>query len=259
MTHRVRRNRPGFTLIELLVVIAIIAILAAILFPVFAQAREKARQATCLSNLKQIGVGYLMYAQDYDETLMRAAVTSGSVTYYWWASWDGSVRDDTKGLLYPYMKNHQVQACPSFRSDLRTSLGLTGYGYNYVYLSPSTYDSNWNEVPVPVTFAQAQHPSDTVLMADCARYRTWGSGAPVFEGNAYLDPPSNSFPGAAARHNGMTDVVWLDGHGKAVKPLYHPAGSTFGYGNNADDFIRHGLGDIDRDGNFQTDELFSLQ
>src|SRR5690349_4121179 len=70
--HRKERIEKGFTLIELLVVIAIIAILAAILFPVFAQAREKARQTTCLSNTKQMGLGLMMYAQDYDETMTPA-------------------------------------------------------------------------------------------------------------------------------------------------------------------------------------------
>src|SRR5437899_22610 len=78
--RRTCMRRTGFTLIELLVVIAIIAILAAILFPVFAQARDKARQATCLSNCKQIGLAHMMYAQDYDETFSPSRYNSGSCT-----------------------------------------------------------------------------------------------------------------------------------------------------------------------------------
>src|SRR6186713_437363 len=93
------RNRTGFTLIELLVVIAIIAILAAILFPVFAQAREKARQASCVSNLKQITIGQLMYAQDYDETLVT--------------SWARGFPGDFNFFVQPYMKSLQVLHCPS--------------------------------------------------------------------------------------------------------------------------------------------------
>jgi prepilin-type N-terminal cleavage/methylation domain-containing protein len=78
-----RRHTCGFTLIELLVVIAIIAILAAILFPVFAQAREKARQATCLSNVKQIATSYFMYAQDYDERYTQNRYDNGANHYTW--------------------------------------------------------------------------------------------------------------------------------------------------------------------------------
>jgi prepilin-type N-terminal cleavage/methylation domain-containing protein len=78
------KQRRGFTLIELLVVIAIIAILAAILFPVFAQAREKARSAACLSNLKQVGMATRMYSQDYDEVLVPNYLYSSPTTYQWW-------------------------------------------------------------------------------------------------------------------------------------------------------------------------------
>ena len=114
------RNR-AFTLIELLVVIAIIAILAAILFPVFAQAREKARQTSCLSNLKQIGLGANMYSQDYDERLMPS-----------WLCYiqnaDGSCNNDspTPGagqnwtwttLVQPYVKNRQIMKCPSAKDE----------------------------------------------------------------------------------------------------------------------------------------------
>src|SRR5438067_823147 len=105
-------KRRGFTLIELLVVIAIIAILAAILFPVFAQARAKARQTVCLSNVKQIGLGQMMYTQDYDETYTLDA----------WSTFGGDPfrpcsRDNpyirAEGKLAPYIKNTEIYGCPS--------------------------------------------------------------------------------------------------------------------------------------------------
>src|ERR671914_167689 len=91
------RSAKGFTLIELLVVIAIIAILAAILFPVFARARENARRASCQSNLKQLGLGIMQYSQDYDERLVH--------TGYDEASW--------RIRIFPYVKSAQIYFCPS--------------------------------------------------------------------------------------------------------------------------------------------------
>src|SRR5690554_3780891 len=93
--------KRGFTLIELLVVIAIIAILAAILFPVFARAREKARQTSCLSNLKQMGLATLMYAQDYDERYNLAYTSTAIGTLHW------------PILLEPYHRNAEIYECPS--------------------------------------------------------------------------------------------------------------------------------------------------
>src|SRR6056297_1773437 len=103
-----RHNRftTGFTLIELLVVIAIIAILAAILFPVFARAREKARQTSCLSNLKQIGLAEKMYESDYDEV-------TGSYSSHPGAAADYSYHD----IFDPYLKNDQIKLCPSDDRD----------------------------------------------------------------------------------------------------------------------------------------------
>jgi prepilin-type N-terminal cleavage/methylation domain-containing protein len=114
MVHR-RTPGRGFTLIELLVVIAIIAILAAILFPVFAQAREKARQASCFSNMKNLGLAVTIYAQDYDESLPM---------------WHWARRSQPQPLIWyhaikPYTKNLGVFVCPS---DKRKSLDLSGWG-----------------------------------------------------------------------------------------------------------------------------------
>src|SRR6266705_1766193 len=113
--HRARGR--GFTLIELLVVIAIIAIIAAILFPVFAQAREKARQAACASNLRQIGMAFAMYTEDYDERLpdrrdLKLSLPGG---YRPWHSWPASdPRAGWAAIVFgPYIKNDQIWACPS--------------------------------------------------------------------------------------------------------------------------------------------------
>ena len=113
-------RKRGFTLIELLVVIAIIAILAAILFPVFARAREKARQASCASNLKQYGLAFLMYAQDYDERLPR--YRQGTSSPSCGVSWQDQVE--------PYIRNRQIVVCPS------TGNVNTSYGVNLYHVSP---------------------------------------------------------------------------------------------------------------------------
>jgi len=131
-----RRERAAFTLIELLVVIAIIAILAAILFPVFAQAREKARSASCLSNMKQLGLAFMMYSEDYDERYPNSGLERqcGAINYgtpgaaltadeqyngilsHWVPSGGWSAHpgwDARKGAIYPYVKNIDVYHCPS--------------------------------------------------------------------------------------------------------------------------------------------------
>ncbi len=112
------RGERGFTLIELLVVIAIIAILAAILFPVFGRARENARRASCQSNLKQLGLGMMQYTQDYDEKLP-------SFSFYL----QNTVSVDWSLMIQPYLKSMQVMACPSDSGSV-TFTNLPGYGQN---------------------------------------------------------------------------------------------------------------------------------
>ncbi len=249
--------RNGFTLIELLVVIAIIAVLASILFPVFGRARESARKTSCLSNLKQIGLGWMQYSQDYDEKLMLTLTRQPGKAFYWWGSYDGTTFRPEEGPLQPYMKSAQIQACPSFDNKLRTELGLTGYAYNDTYLGGVTYpEPSYTETFNPVSLASIQSPAETVVMADSARLNTM-SGAPVLEGNTYLSTPSSDYPALHGRHNGMANVLWADGHAKAAKPVYRTG--AFGYGAPGEVYSQNNLGDLDRDGNLATNELFDLE
>jgi prepilin-type N-terminal cleavage/methylation domain-containing protein/prepilin-type processing-associated H-X9-DG protein len=140
MNHH--RSRKGFTLIELLVVIAIIAILAAILFPVFAQAREKARQSSCQSNLKQIGTAIKMYVQDYDEQGLQYWYTSGG---------PGGTFPNWMEMVLPYSKNDKVFMCPSAPVDPNSYVtptdcsGGTGRKVTATYCYPAwTHYSYWN-------------------------------------------------------------------------------------------------------------------
>lgn len=252
--------KKAFTLIELLVVIAIIAILAAILFPVFAQAKEAAKKTQSISNLKQIGLAWTMYATDHDDMLMRVSVNGPgpSKVTYWWGSFDGTTLREEEGLIYPYTKGKGVQQDPSFPRGLRSVVGFTGYGYNYNYLSPSTYaPPTWEETAVPVNYSQIGQVSETVAFAACARINNWSFSTPTLEGNTYLEPPSSAYPAFQARHSGKGTILWVDSHANVRTPVWRSG--TFGYGYNANDFNKNQLGEIDKDGNLATDELFDLE
>lgn len=201
-------KRKGFTLIELLVVIAIIAILAAILFPVFAKAREKARQTSCLSNLKQLGLGFLMYAQDYDEKMMRIGLQCAG------ESPQACINQFAR--VYPYLKNHQILTCPSgsnnnCNDDQGNAVGIWAVAMpnnvNNGWLPRGTflqYGTGETEVRLPAKLAQYDRPANTILLADAY------SGVMCY----WSVPRWARF---SPRHNEGANFCYADGHAKWLK------------------------------------------
>jgi len=214
------RNKNAFTLIELLVTIAIIAILAAILFPVFARARENARRSSCMSNLKQMGLAFMMYAQDYDETFpinkANDTVLHGFTDTCFWV-----VR------VYPYTKNSQIFVCPSSKYGTDTAYVLTynipelggnirlagGRNYNYgVNESVITYSNS--VIPTPVKLSAIGSPSVLPLAFDC----TAGSAYNIWriinaDDSNTLNPPTQIVD-SDARHVNGSNILYCDGHVK---------------------------------------------
>lgn len=230
LSFKHKSNRTAFTLIELLVVIAIIAILAAILFPVFARARENARRASCMSNLKQIGLGVMMYAQDYDENIPRANVcgpqlldtgvqsnstascTGGTYYHLWWH------------IIYPYVKSTQVFICPSTSSTWNgnyypTTSGGTSY---------ASYGYNQN-LSAGLALAAIPQVAITPFLADSTYYLTNAlntctstqagitamgqSGTVVctsFSSGKNADPPN-------PLHLDTFNMLFVDGHAKSQR------------------------------------------
>jgi prepilin-type N-terminal cleavage/methylation domain-containing protein/prepilin-type processing-associated H-X9-DG protein len=224
---RADSSQRGFTLVELLVVIAIIAVLAAILFPVFARARETARKSACASNLRQLGAAVQLYVQDYDGHFFPHWYQSPT---YWFGRVDTSVSPPvvlkSAGLLQPYLRNHEVQRCGSFTPDLYTYGGATaGYGYNQVYLaSPdpgdwSTYGSRG------IHEALLERPAECAVFADSAQLDAWTYDPPRLLEVLSIFPPSSTrgpgweYPVVHFRHNGAANVVYADGHVRAVQPV----------------------------------------
>jgi len=274
----INRKPSGFTLIELLVVIAIISILAAILFPVFAQARENARKASCLSNLKQMGLAWIMYSQDYDEKAVPSGSDNVQVTgpslgpdenILWCGFADfrhmtTPVPDPTKSPMWPYMKNAQFIGCPSADNLTASYWGVSQYGYNIVYIGgygnfvknnlgsidPATIPGS---TLTPASLASIARPSETVLFGDSAY--AYGTDMQRYP---FLFPPSfgSQWPNGEshARHNGMTNVVFADGHAKTEKIYYSSATSdASGKANN--------VGYLSSTGNpdDQTDSMYTNQ
>jgi prepilin-type N-terminal cleavage/methylation domain-containing protein/prepilin-type processing-associated H-X9-DG protein len=218
-------KRRGFTLIELLVVIAIIAILAAILFPVFAKAREKARQSSCLSNLKQLSLGMLQYAQDYDERfVIRSSgwlggaygvnpVVPGAPDFNWHATL--GYQDSWPNKIHAYIKNVQVYRCPSTSTSscMGVDYGIADNGFR----SPNTRVALFNQTPPPA-MAMFTRPAETMMLSE--------NKAGV--NPAYLLDPT--YYACDPRHNEGGNVAFVDGH---VKWFRFESGSLQSYGFNA--------------------------
>ncbi|MDR3706811.1 MAG: DUF1559 domain-containing protein [Capsulimonadaceae bacterium] len=224
--------KKAFTLIELLIVIAIIAILAAILFPVFATAREKARQSSCLNNLKQIGLAFIQYCQDYDETTPYACYGSSP------CGSSGASSTTAGYLLNPYIKTAAVWRCPSdsvATAPVATS-GTGGgwnnvsYAYNFYFMllsKPCSTDSSPQNL-TPLQISQLQTPSSDMvfsgawaggtnvswywLIDNVGNFGSRMEGSPnanMYNGSAYV-----ACPELATGHSNGGNASYADGHAK---------------------------------------------
>lgn len=219
---RHRKNVRGFTLIELLVVIAIIAILAAILFPVFAQAREKARQAACLSNMKQIGTGLIMYCQDYDEMLPGNAFTAPNNTAgdagpnptYPLGFMEPSAGRNWARDTQPYIKNLQVLKCPN--SVPRSSAGA-GSAYEETNL-PGGGNTSYllNGIISSRPLAAIPAPADIIFVHEYKYISRVSQVRPHPDGANYRQYNHQFYD---IQHSGGANILSCDGHAKWQKKV----------------------------------------
>jgi prepilin-type N-terminal cleavage/methylation domain-containing protein/prepilin-type processing-associated H-X9-DG protein len=219
------KKQMGFTLIELLVVVAIISILAAILFPVFARARENARRASCASNMKQIGLAMMQYSQDYDEKVLASALS------YYHVRPDGTASTTAlwPDLVQPYIKSIQVFNCPS-SDKAYTGGGAGGLPFGYNYRKPSTCSSNCgvdmggNTGVGGASLAAIDDPSGTIAIVDAVYYlvrldhNNFTREQAVSASECQPSGGSDNFAGCVqARHLDTVNTLFVDGHVKSMQ------------------------------------------
>jgi prepilin-type N-terminal cleavage/methylation domain-containing protein/prepilin-type processing-associated H-X9-DG protein len=240
-------KRKAFTLIELLVVIAVISILAAILFPVFARARENARRSSCLSNMKQLGLAMMMYVQDYDERFTPAwtsgpfiqpdGVLNGNASR-WWIK------------LFPYMKNTQIMNCPSSSIDWRGNNYTSNLAYGLNFMKPIWSGSGLgipSGAPLGPNIAEngvagaslgaIEDASGTVLIVDSTsdviELSRLATASDALNTAQTLDStyPAQGIQNIRARHLETINTLFIDGHVKSMnwKVLVGTPGQSYKY------------------------------
>ena len=215
-------SRSAFTLIELLVVIAIIAILAAILFPAFARARENARRASCQSNLKQIGLGFIQYSQDYDERLLAGSVPVNTGFVYLYDSYFYYDYCGWAGQIYPYVKSRQIFVCPddNFNPVSAYYPAAKASIVSYANNIRTTYDSNGTTASSLSAFTS---PTSTIQL-----YEGSGVNTDVTRPDELFSAADDKVNGGGARTTGVylrhdptigsLNYLCADGHVKYVHP-----------------------------------------
>lgn len=224
----------GFTIVELLVVISILSLLMSILIPMLARARGLAKTAVCTSNLRQLGMAFILYANDYDDYTMP---TLGQSRTYWWGQILSDGIDHTKGFVWPYLQSalakNSAYECPSQRYGSYQLQGkppgepdhpkwiTSTYGYNGYYLCPpasgwrNIKDRPWQKITT------VRGPSYVITFADTLINLDLAGKSPVLKNVALLDPPylyktsgweKNLCPTTCFRHKDKANVVFVDGH-----------------------------------------------
>jgi prepilin-type N-terminal cleavage/methylation domain-containing protein/prepilin-type processing-associated H-X9-DG protein len=212
---RTHSHGHGFTLIELLVVIAIIAILAAILFPVFAQAREKARQTSCLSNTRQYGTATMMYVQDYDETFPFSANINNNqcVSSFYWS-------------VAPYVKNNQITQCPSEPRAIEAAKVLAIPQFGMMPCSNTPPFTSYSVNGMVFKTGPAFVPNSTPLAL--AGLTLPAESIMFYDGNVAFSPDfSRQMQVIQGRHSETANVAYADGHSKNVKTTLAGTASQF--------------------------------
>ncbi|MDO8683712.1 MAG: prepilin-type N-terminal cleavage/methylation domain-containing protein [Armatimonadota bacterium] len=241
--------RHGFTLIELLVVIGIIALLAAILFPVFASAKSCAKKAQCISNLRQLATACQMYADEYDGRYVPAAADMFGNNQCRWHGWrpeDGSEFIPRKGPLWQYLgRSGGLKVCPSLReyvakdSPNNFEANGGGYGYNYAYVGGTYYKRGFSAdaAAIASSASDIKNPRKTIMFTDAAiaspNVNEYSFCEPVYgvgENNTTL--PFHMTPTIHFRHNGRVNVVWCDGHVTSEQMSFTMEGANIYGGSN---------------------------
>lgn len=225
--------KKGFTILEIIICLVVIFTLVAILFPVFFLARNYSKRTTTLSNIKQLGVAWTMYYNDYDESLMRNTYKND----HWWG-------DNKKyGVLSPYVDLSKLRdpSLDYFKFD--NTYNFSGYAYNPTF-SPVT---NKN-VPIEVKFNQITNPSNTVSFATAAGLFEVNKSLNLYPVSTLTTPDWN-FPTFHGRYKGYGVICWADGHTSTMRAKYLSKNKNY---------QKYFLGDIDKDGNILTSEYFNL-